>query len=87
MADRFAAYGADLGSPASVGFAVAPSDATNFDYVTRALWVGGAGNVVVVWSDDTTSTLVGVAAGTLLPIRVKRINSTSTTATSMVGLL
>lgn len=87
MADRFGAYGSDLGSPAGVGFAVTPSNATNFDYVTRAIWVGGAGDVVVVWSDDTTSTLVGVAAGTLLPIRAKRINFTNTTATSIVGLL
>lgn len=75
-----------LDGPAYRGFTITPDDATPFTYLTRAIWVGGAGNVVVVWSDDTTSTLVGVVAGTLLPVRAKRVNSTSTTATSMVGL-
>lgn len=77
-------YGPD--SPAVLGSAVTPSDATDFSRLTRALWVGGAGNVVVVWYDGTTSTLTGVPAGTLLPVRCKRVNSTSTTATSIVAL-
>lgn len=86
MADIFSSFAKSLGGPATVGVAITPDDAANFSQVTRAIWVGGAGNVVVVWSDDTTSTLVGVAAGTLLPVRAKRVNATSTTATSMVGL-
>lgn len=52
----------------------------------RALWVGGAGNVVLVAPDGSVATFEGVAAGTLLPIRFKRINSTSTTATLMVAI-
>lgn len=52
----------------------------------RALWVGGAGNVAIVTPDGALATLEGVAAGTLLPIRFKRVNSTNTTATVMVAI-
>lgn len=77
-------YGVD--SPAVLGSAVTPSDETDFTRLTRALWVGGAGNVVVVWYDDTTSTLEAVPAGTMLPVRAKRVNDTNTTATAIVAL-
>ncbi len=68
-------------------FAVTPHDSNELAAVTRALWVGGAGNLVVMFSGDSaTVTLVGVAAGTLLPIQVKLVH-TSTTATSIVALV
>lgn len=74
------------------GVAVTPTDNTAIE-TTRAVWVGGAGNLVVKFADNSapttaggTVTLVGVAAGTLLPIQVNCINSTSTTATSIVAL-
>lgn len=50
-----------------------------------AIWVGGAGIVVVVFEDESTVQIT-VAAGTLLPIRCKRINSTTTSASLFVGL-
>jgi len=65
---------------------VAPSDATDLDFLARALWVGGAGNVSVVMMDGNTVVFTGVAAGTLLPIRFSRVNATGTTATNMVAL-
>lgn len=53
----------------------------------RALWVGGAGDVAVIALNDTTPvTIVGVLAGTLLPISVVKVMSTNTTATSIVGI-
>lgn len=87
MADRFAYQGVETSDPASVGFDITPHNSTDFDYVTRGIWVGGAGNVAVVWADDTVSVLEAVPAGTLLPVRAKRVNSTSTTATALIGLL
>ena len=71
---------------ASTAEAVTPSDTTKLSAVTRALYVGGAGNVAVLMADGSTATFVGVPAGSVLPIRVQRVNSTNTTATSMVGL-
>jgi len=66
--------------------AVTPSNSTDFDVLCRALYIGGAGNVVAVMYDNTTVTFSGVPAGTLLPIACRRINSTNTTATNMVAL-
>lgn len=50
---------------------------------TQGLWVGGAGDVVVVTAKGTTVTIEGVAAGTLLPIAVKKVVSSGTTATKL----
>lgn len=72
--------------PVSNGFAVTPSDGTDFSRTVRGLYVGGTGNVVVVFPDDSTVTFSSVPAGTILPVRIKRVNSTSTTATNMVAL-
>lgn len=77
--------GGGLDAPASYGFAITKSDETDFDHYTRAIYVGGTGDVVVVWRDDTTSTFVGVPTGTILPVRAKRVND-ATTATNLVGI-
>ena len=53
--------------------------------LTDALYVGGAGIVVAVFQDDTTVQFTAVA-GEILPIRIKRVNATNTTATLMVAL-
>ena len=63
---------------------VTPSDTTDLTYC-RALWVGGAGNLVVRCVDDTSSITLVVPAGTLLPLFVQRVMA-ATTATSIVAL-
>lgn len=65
--------------------AITPHDSTDMD-LTRAIYVGGAGNLVAVDVDGTATTFTAVAAGTILPIRCRRINSTSTTATALVAI-
>jgi len=54
--------------------------------LTHGVWIGGVGNVVFVLENDELVTLTAVPAGTFLPIKVKRINSTNTTATLMVAM-
>ena len=44
---------------------VTPSDGTDLTNVTRALFIGGAGNLVVIDQSGNTTTFTGVAAGTL----------------------
>lgn len=67
--------------------AITPSDdAANDIAMTRAVYVGGAGNMVAVDADGTATTFTAVPAGTTLPIRVRRINNTNTTATAMVAI-
>lgn len=74
-------------SPAWDAAAITPHDSTNITGApTRAVYVGGAGNVVAVMASGNVVTFTGVPAGTILPIRVDRVNSTSTTATSLVAL-
>lgn len=71
---------------AAKGVAVTPNDSTVLE-TTRALWVGGAGNVAVVFADGGSAvTLTGVAAGTMLPVQVTKVMSTNTTATTITAL-
>lgn len=72
--------------PSRLCEAITKSDAVNLTYLTRAIYVGGTGDVVAVFPDDSTVTFSAVPAGTVLPIVVKRVNSTSTTATLMVAM-
>ncbi len=73
-------------SPASIAEAVTPSDSTDLTNVSRALWIGGAGNISVIMANGSTVLFSGVPAGTLLPLRVSRVRSTSTTATLIVAI-
>lgn len=88
--NKFKTHHRNLESPAASGFAITPNDSTDLPYVTRAIYVGGAGNLVVDMinpNDDgtTTVTLVGVVAGSMYPISATRIRSTNTTCTNLVG--
>ncbi len=68
--------------------AVTPSDDTDLASPTRGVYVGVTGNVVVIFAGDAdaaTTTLVGLAAGVWHPMQVRRILSTSTTATDIVA--
>ena len=65
--------------------AITKSDSANLDRLTDAVYVGGAGIVVAVFQNDTTAAFTCIA-GQLLPIRIKRVNSTTTTATLMLAL-
>ncbi len=77
----------DVDWPAIRAAAVTPNDSTDLTFVTRALYVGAAGTVVVDMAESGTSiSFVGVPAGTFLPIRAKRVRATGTTATSIVAL-
>ena len=77
----------DKGSlPITGAVAVTPADGSDLTNVTRALWVGGAGNLAVVMQNGDAVTITGVQAGTLLPFRVSRVKSTGTTATSILAL-
>jgi hypothetical protein len=75
-----------INAPAANAAAVTPHDSTNLSTTTRALWVGGAGDVAVEMLGSGTIVLAGIPAGTLLPIRVTRVNSTNTDATDIVAL-
>ncbi len=68
--------------PATTAAAVTPSDATAL--TSRAVWVGGLGDLSVRLSGAPTTTVVftAVPAGTLLPMSVVRVMA-ATTATNI----
>lgn len=49
------------------------------------IWIGGAGIVRAIMEDNQDIQFTCVA-GTVLPVRMKRIMSTTTTATLFIGL-
>lgn len=72
--------------PSPQFFAVTPDNANDLTIQTRGLYVGGTGDVKVTSITGDVVTFVGVPAGMVLPIRVKRVWATGTTATAIVGL-
>jgi hypothetical protein len=72
---------------AGSALAVTPNDGTDLPQPgTRGIWVGGAGTLKVDMLASGTVTLSAVPAGTFLPIRVKRVYATGTSATLIVAL-
>lgn len=80
--------------PVESALAVTPADGANLappngdaNKATRALLIGGAGNLKVDMADGTTVTMAipATATGVLLPIAVKRVYATGTTATGIVA--
>lgn len=88
----------DNNAPAVLAYAVTKSDTDDLTYTSRALYVGGAGDVCVDMYgpfsgyvgdralNPITVTFKNVVAGTILPIAVRRVRSTGTTATNIVTM-
>jgi hypothetical protein len=83
MSDRFA-FRPGLESPPENAFAITPSDAADVAMTTRAIWVGGPGDIKLTTKGGDTVTYKAVPAGRL-SIRAVRVWSTGTTATNMIG--
>ena len=84
--DNFKGIANGLNFPATRAVSIVASDTDELEYVTRAIYIGGDGDVKVVTSDGDTVIFQGLLAGTLLPIRVRQVYSTGTTATNMIAL-
>lgn len=65
--------------------AVTPDDVATLD-APAVIYIGGAGNVAVVTTYGSEVTFVGLSAGDILPVIVKRVNDTDTTATNIVAI-
>lgn len=69
-------------NPGRKHIAITKSDVTTYSGLV-ALFVGGAGNVVIVDSEGTSVTYA-VAAGAIIPFEAVKVSAT-TTATGIVG--
>jgi hypothetical protein len=77
--------------PSQGGFAITKSDTAVFDNnnnnpPTRAIYVGGAGDLRVRGVCGLAVTFPSVPAGTIIPISADQVLATGTTATDIVGM-
>jgi hypothetical protein len=84
--DKFATYPDAPGMPASTLVEVVPDDGSDLPQLLSGLNVATPGTVRVTTKDGSIGT-VFVEAGTVFPLRVRRIWATDTTATGIRGLI
>lgn len=72
--------------PIEAGFSITPNDTTNLVKETRAIYVGGAGNLKVETVAGSILVFTSVSAGTVYPLRIRKVFSTGTTASNLLGL-
>lgn len=85
MSDKFQGHQRGLSSPPEEAAAVTPNDTTPLAQASRAIYVGGAGNLSVTMLGGQNVTFA-VQAGTLLPLRASHVRAAGTTATGIVAL-
>ncbi len=78
--------GGGIGQPASRLFLITPSDTTVFGFATRAIRVGGAGNLAVRTVEGDVVTIPSVLAGEVVSVEADKVYSTNTTATLIMGM-
>jgi len=84
--DDFSRQQTLTGDPATNAVLITPSDSVDLTSVSRAVYVGTTGNMKVTMQDSGTVLFTGIPAGTTLPVRVTRIWSTTTTASTILAL-
>jgi len=78
--------GAGVGQPASYAFLITPSDTVPLNYITRAIRVGGAGDLAVKTLGGSVIIIPSVLAGETIAVRAVLVYNTSTTATAIMGM-
>lgn len=69
-------------------FSITPNDSADLPNIA-VVYVGGFGTtgaVKVTTAQGTDVTFLGVPAGAVLPVQVRRVWSTGTTATNLLGI-
>ena len=87
MSDAFNVEPDRVERPSRNAFAITPHASNEVTPLPKAIYVGGAGDVVLRSVDGTDDvTFVGVLAGSIIPVRAKFVRATGTTATGIIGL-
>lgn len=87
MPDRdFSYHTTEFVAPADGAFAITPNDSADLSNTTRAIYVGGAGDVKLTTTRGDTVTFSAVPVGSILPVRASRVFATGTTATNLIAL-
>lgn len=88
MSDRFSKFPSSVDSAGRDAFPAVANNSITFDQPSRAVYVGGAGNLEVRMlgynsANGSIVTFAGVSAGSMLPLRVDQVLE-NTTATNIV---
>ena len=74
-----------LTDPAQNAVPVTPSDDNALPHLSRGLYVGTGGDLVIEMANKQEVTFIGVFGGSLLPIQANKVKA-ATTATDIVSL-
>lgn len=85
MANQHDGMSESLTAPADDAVAITPSDSVDLPYISRSIYVGGAGDVVLITKNGQEVTFSGHPVG-YIPVRALRVKATGTTATNLVNL-
>jgi hypothetical protein len=87
MTDPFQNHETALTSPARNGFSVTPNDSADLFTTCRGIFVGVGGDISLVLAEESSPVLFkNIPDGSVIPLAVKKVESTLTTATDLVGL-
>lgn len=86
MTDTFKSHTQNLTAPPASAAEIILSDSTDLPFVTRAIYIGGAGNLRVRMLDGAVVTFGNVQAGSQYALRVDRVYATGSSATGIVAL-
>ncbi len=64
---------------------VTPADGADLPKTAVALFIGGAGNLIVTTIKGNNCTFTGIPAGFVLNLQVKRVFATGTTCTNIAA--
>jgi hypothetical protein len=85
--DPFEHYSDSLTAPAKAAFAITPDDNADLPIVPKAIFIGTGGDLVVRAVDsDLDVTFANLPDGAILPVRVRAVRATGSTAADIVGL-
>lgn len=83
--DKYSAQGGQSAGPIASCFAFSPDDANELTAITRSIWVGTGGDLVLICMDGTQATYRNVPSGIRLSGRFKKVLASGTTASNLVG--
>jgi hypothetical protein len=86
MSDPFESFVSGLSDPAVRAFPIVPDDQNDLLTATRAIYVGGAGNLRVRLVSGDEVVFQNVQGGSIYPVRAARVLATGTTAGALVAL-
>lgn len=77
----------DMDDPFMDAEQITPSDTVELENYTRGVWIGVGGDVVMILAASGTAvTFKNIPSGTMIPMVIRQIKLTGTTAQNIVGM-